>query len=533
MMTRSCRVGLGAAALLVVGAAASAAPTAVSQATPVYSVVDTITTGAYPWDVKVSANGTTVYVTDYGQGDLSIINAGSFARTPVGVGGLPGYVGVTPDGMTAYVTSYSDDLVSVVDVASATRTRTITGFADPWALAIDEDQYLYVFDYGGGSRPVHKVNLTTGLVDDSVSRIGYAWSATLSADGSTLYAPYPAFEELVVIRTSDMAIRGQIPIVGQPRFSVVSPDQASLYVTSNVTSGPAMISRLDTTNLTIDDSWPIASGGDTAAGIAISPDGQTLYVAVQPPNSAAGRVLAIDVATRQVEASLTVGVSPSVIAVSPDGHRVYVTNNVSDTLSVIEVSNPAPTPTPVPPTIPAEPPGNAVAIAGDASATVSWAAPASTGSFPVSHYQVTASPGGRSCLVSTPALTCEVTGLTNGSAYTFTVKALTGAGWSPESSPSNAVVPRSEAGTAIVITGSRSDRMIKVSGTATGMGMGGGLNPYVRTAGQSGFIQGSATILVNVDGNFEWSRRSGKRTSVYVATPDGSLRSNTVTISAR
>jgi len=36
-----------------------------------------------------------------------------------------------------------------------------------------------------------------------------------------------------------------------------------------------------------------------------------------------------------------------------------------------------------------------------------------------------------------------------------------------------------------------------------------------------------------VDGTFEWSRNAGKRISVYVATPDGSMRSNTVTISAR
>ena len=530
-MTRSCRLGLIAAASLAVAAAAAAAPTAVSQATPVYSVVDTITTGANPWDVKVSTNGATVYVADYGQGDLSIINAGTFARTTVGVGGLPGYVGVTPDGTTAYVTSYSDDLVSVVDVASATRTRTITGFADPWALAIDADQYLYVFDYGSGSRPVHKVNLTTGLVDDSVSRIGYAWSATLSADGSTLYAPYPAFAELVVIRTSDMAIRGQIPTVGQPRFAVVSPDQASVYVTSNVTSGPAMISRLDTTNLTIDDSWPIASGGDTAAGIAISPDGQTLYVVIQDSISSAGTLLVIDAATKQVEASLAVGVTPSVVAVSPGGDRVYVTNNASSTLSVIEVSNPAPIPTPVPPTIPAEPPGNAFAVAGDASATVSWAAPAATGSFPVSNYVVTSSPGGHSCLTSSTS--CDVSGLSNGTAYTFTVQALTGAGWSAASAPSNAVVPRAEARPSIVITGSREGASIRVEGTATGMGMGGELKPYVRTAGQSGVIQGSARILVNVDGTFEWSRRSGKRTSVYVATPDDSMRSNTLTIPAR
>ncbi len=33
-----------------------------------------------------------------------------------------------------------------------------------------------------------------------------------------------------------------------------------------------------------------------------------------------------------------------------------------------------------------------------------------------------------------------------------------------------------------------------IEGTATGMGMGGELNPYVRFPDQSGFTQGTATI---------------------------------------
>jgi hypothetical protein len=81
------------------------------------------------------------------------------------------------------------------------------------------------------------------------------------------------------------------------------------------------------------------------------------------------------------------------------------------------------------------------AAAGDAQATVTWQAPASTGSSTVTDYEVTSSPGGKGCLVKAPTLSCTVTGLTNGTAYTFTVKALSGGGWSAASAPSNAVTP--------------------------------------------------------------------------------------------
>ena len=189
-----------------------------------------------------------------------------------------------------------------------------------------------------------------------------------------------------------------------------------------------------------------------------------------------------------------------------------------------------PPPPPPPPPVPSSEPLSVVATAGDRSAEVAWSAPASSGSFPVSHYQVTSTPSGRTCLVAAPALTCEVVGLVNGTAYTFRVEALTGAGWSMSSQPSNAIVPRASAGPSIVITGSRDGKRIEVNGSTTGFGMGAILNPWVRLAGQSAYAQGSAQVLVSMDGTFSWIRTTGKKASVYMQTPDESVRSNTVTI---
>lgn len=86
-------------------------------------------------------------------------------------------------------------------------------------------------------------------------------------------------------------------------------------------------------------------------------------------------------------------------------------------------------------------PTGATATAGDAAATVSWTAPAYDGGAAVTAYRVTSLPGGKTC-TTTGAITCTVSGLSNGTDYTFTVAAGNAVGTGPESSATNAVMPR-------------------------------------------------------------------------------------------
>ena len=85
-------------------------------------------------------------------------------------------------------------------------------------------------------------------------------------------------------------------------------------------------------------------------------------------------------------------------------------------------------------------PTNVTAVAGDTTAHVTWSAPASDGGTPITGYTVTAQPGGATC-TTTGATQCKVTGLQNGTAYTFTVVAHNELTGSPASAPSAAVTP--------------------------------------------------------------------------------------------
>jgi hypothetical protein len=77
------------------------------------------------------------------------------------------------------------------------------------------------------------------------------------------------------------------------------------------------------------------------------------------------------------------------------------------------------------------------------SATVSWVPGATNGALPTS-YTVTASPGGASTIVTGTRSSATVTGLTEGTAYSFTVRASNAAGTSGPSSASARVVARGD-----------------------------------------------------------------------------------------
>jgi hypothetical protein len=79
------------------------------------------------------------------------------------------------------------------------------------------------------------------------------------------------------------------------------------------------------------------------------------------------------------------------------------------------------------------------ATGGNAQAVVTFTAPTSDGGSPVTGYRVTSTPSGITATGSASPIT--ITGLTNGTSYTFTVAAQNAVGYGPESAASNSVTP--------------------------------------------------------------------------------------------
>ncbi|HWM10059.1 MAG TPA: PKD domain-containing protein [Solirubrobacteraceae bacterium] len=127
-----------------------------------------------------------------------------------------------------------------------------------------------------------------------------------------------------------------------PRGIAIAPNGASVYTAE----GAGTVGQYD---VGVGGALTPKTPGSVAAGaapqsVAVSPDGRSVYVVNQPPGTPlpAGTVSQYDVdaagrLTPKSPPTVPTGDGPSGIAVSPDGRSVYVANRDSDTVSQFDV----------------------------------------------------------------------------------------------------------------------------------------------------------------------------------------------------
>ena len=148
----------------------------------------------------------------------------------------------------------------------------------------------------------------------------------MSPDRLKAYVSNQKDATVSVVDTVTLTTTATIPVGASPQESAVTPDGKRLFLVHQSDAGVTVIDTA--TNLVITN---VVIGGNLAKDVLFTLDGRCAYIA----NYSAGTVNIIDTATYRVKTIPTAAGSRR-LALSPAGDRVFVTNFLGNSVSVID-----------------------------------------------------------------------------------------------------------------------------------------------------------------------------------------------------
>ncbi|GGK10307.1 hypothetical protein GCM10010123_45340 [Pilimelia anulata] len=327
------------------------------------------------------------------------------------------------------VGQYNSTLLRIA--AGGGETNVGSGLSDPYQLTRASDGSLYIAD-AGNNRIVRIA--ADGTQTTAVTGLSYPNAVNIDSNGTIYVGQGNQLLKVVNGVQSTITVSGGVTPYGiavDPSDNVFVSDYTRNRIIK-VTSG-GVVSVYATgiafpTGIVADSNGVVYVTSATAYSVyRIATDGTKTTFATGIQYSWG---LAIDGGGNLFASS---NGSSSVYKMAPDfpgGNASAIVTGLNSPIG-LAVSTVPPAPTVV------------TGVAGDTKVAVSWTGSATHGGKPITNYTVTSNPGNHTCSTS-GATTCEVTGLTNGQAYTFTVTGTNNGGAtgrSANSAPSAQVTP--------------------------------------------------------------------------------------------
>ena len=333
---------------------------------------------------------------------------------------------------------------------SATSPCTVTGLANgsTYTFKVVTNSTVYGAASTTASTPSIASNAVTPAtapsaptgveVTSGTGKVTVSWTAA-AANGSTILS-----YQVQAYDADGNAVTGATCIATAP--ATTCDVSANLAAGSNYTFKVTATSAAGTsTGSTASAAAAINAAPSAPRNVVATPANASASVTWDAPSNINGSALTGYTATAYTAGNVIAGMCTSTVVAescvitgltngTPYTFKVVATNGIGT--SAQSLASSAATPSTVP-----NAPTAVTAAMGDASARVSFLAPTNNGGSDVTSYTVTSSPGNFTCTVNAPATSCNVTGLTNGTAYTFTVKASNANGASIASTASASGTP--------------------------------------------------------------------------------------------
>lgn len=295
--------------------------------TEVFRVSATIAVGRGPHGIRFSPNGSRALVACSGEDRVAIVNCrtGSLisrvraGRTPLDLVRRPG-------GRRWIVTQFRGHRLIAVDSQSGKELRSWEVGSGPslFAPRIINGMAFVVSELAGR---LTIFDLGAERVSRQLSVGRRPYPASVTRDGERAFIPSRDDNRVTVVDLVHGKILARIPVGPRPDGGALTHGDDRYLVACG---GSHELIVIDASTLTA--FGPVKGDvGRRPFPVAVTPDDRFALVG----DAGGDRVSVIDLGKRSVVQHLQVGEQPIVIRIHPDGRRVFVSNEISGTLSVL------------------------------------------------------------------------------------------------------------------------------------------------------------------------------------------------------
>ena len=182
--------------------------------------------------------------------------------------------------------------------------------------------------YFGSGVPAPVLSASPTVLTVRVPLVTNTASVRLNTIANRALSPRPFS---VDVTSPDLRPGASVPVASAPQGIAISPDGRKLYVANQ--GSVSMISTVTNKVLVPSNSYPRTAPA-VAQGIVASPDGKRVYVGAGTSGVVAMDAALIQPISTESITGFTVGgttqIGPQALAVSPDGARLYVADNLAD-----------------------------------------------------------------------------------------------------------------------------------------------------------------------------------------------------------
>lgn len=232
-----------------------------------------------------------------------------------------------------FVAAGDDDVIDVINIEKLEVVDSIPTGASPEVFFFSPDgRLIYVSNEEDSSLSV--IDIAEKIVIEEIPTGAEPEGVILSEDGKIAYVTSEVSDMVHVIDTEGLFVVENIIVGTRPRRFALTPDGKELWVSTELSGEVYIIDRktLEVTDVVRFLPPGFRRADVTPVEIEISRDGRTGYVTLGRAN----HIAYVNTATREVEDYVLVGKRAWGLAYNADESRLYVTNGLSDDVTVID-----------------------------------------------------------------------------------------------------------------------------------------------------------------------------------------------------